>query len=155
MLSSGLMAGAVEAFRRRAGGWPGGLREGRECRTLAADSPYHFVFCRRPRGRRVGWSAVRLPQRSLRSEDRRTAEAALPLEQGSGRLAGRGLAGVFPQGGSGLRLVGLGCVVAPGAGAGRRTVWKGSGWRLSELGATGSGAVGGAGGSGEGGKAAR
>ena len=34
-------------------------------------------------------------------------------------------------------------------------VWKGSGWRLSELGATGSGAVGGAGGSGEGGKAAR
>ena len=40
-------------------------------------------------------------------------------------------------------------------GAGRRTVWKGSGWRLSELGATGSGAVGGAGGSGEGGKAAR
>ena len=146
MLSSGLMAGAVEAFRRRAGGWPGGLSEGRECRTLAADSPYHFVFCRRPRGRRVGWSAVRLPQRSLRSEDRRTAEAALPLEQGSGRLAGRGLAGVFPQGGSGL---------APGAGAGRRTVWKGSGWRLSELGATGSGAVGGAGGSGEGGKAAR
>ena len=114
MLSSGLMAGAVEAFRRRAGGWPGGLREGRECRTLAADSPYHFVFCRRPRGRRVGWSAVRLPQRSLRSEDRRTAEAALPLEQGSGRLAGRGLAGVFPQGGSGLRLVGLG--VRDGAG---------------------------------------
>ena len=42
--------------------------------------------------------------RSLRSEDNRTAEAALPLEQGSGRLAGRGLAGVFPQGGSGLRL---------------------------------------------------
>ena len=75
--------------------------------------------------------------------------------QGSGRLAGRGLAGVFPQGGSGPRLVGLGCVVAPGAGAGRRTVWKGSGWRLSELGATGSGAVGGAGGSGEGGKTAR
>ena len=34
-------------------------------------------------------------------------------------------------------------------------VWKGSGWRLSELGATGSGAVGGVGGSGEGGKAAR
>ena len=33
---------------------------------------------------------------------------------------------------------------APGAGAGRRMVWKGSGWRLSELGATGSGAVGGA-----------
>ena len=82
---------------------------------------------------------MRLPQRSLRSEDGRTAEAALPLGQGSGRLAGRGLAGVFPQGGSGLRLVGLGCVVAPGAGAGRRTVWKGSGWRLSELGATGSG----------------
>ena len=58
--------------------------------------------------------------RSLRSEDNRTAEAALPLGQGSGRLAGRGLAGVFPQGGSGLRLVGLGCVVAPGAGAGRK-----------------------------------
>ena len=104
MLSSGLMARTVEAFRRRAGGWPGGLREGRECRALAADSPYRFVFCRRPRGRRVGGSAVRLPQRSLRSEDGRTAEAALPLEQGSGRLAGRGLAGVFPQGGSGLRL---------------------------------------------------
>ena len=80
----------------------------------------------------------------VRSEDNRTAEAALPLEQGSGRLAGRGLAGVFPQGGSGPRLVGLGCAVAPGAGAGRRTVWEGSGWRLSELGATGSGAVGGA-----------
>ena len=38
---------------------------------------------------------------SLRSEDGRTAEAALPLEQGFGRLAGRGIAGVFPQGGSG------------------------------------------------------
>ena len=135
MLSSGLMARVFEAFRRRAGGWPGGLREDRECRTLAADSPYRFVFCRRPLGRRAGGSAVRLPQRSLRS---------VPLEQGSGRLAGRGLAGVFPQGGSGPRLVGLGCAVAPGAGAGRRTVWKGSGWRLSELGATGSGAVGGA-----------
>ena len=92
----------------------------------------------------MGWSAVWLPQRILRSEDGRTAVAALPLEQGSGRLAGRGLAGVFPQGGSGPRLVGLGCVVAPRAGAGRRMVWKGSGWRLSELGATGSGAVGGA-----------
>ena len=151
MLSSGLMAWAVEAFRWRAGGWPGGLREDRECRTLAADSPYRFVFCRRLRGRRAGGSAVRLPQWSLRSEDGRTAE----VEQGSGRLAGRGLAGVFPQGGSGPRLVGLGCAVVPGAGAGRRTVWKGSVWRLSELGATGSGAVGGAGGSGEGGKAAR
>ena len=94
----------------------------------------------------------------------RTAGAALPLEHGTGRLAGRGLAGVFPQGGSGPRLVVWGCVVAPGAGAGRRTVWKWSGWRLSELGATGSGAVGGAGGSGAvggaggsggGGKAAR
>ena len=73
-----------------------------------------LVFCRRPLGRRAGGSAVRLPQRSLRSEDNRTAEAALPLEQGSGRLAGRGLAGVFPQGGSGPRLVGLGCVVVPG-----------------------------------------
>ena len=77
MLSSGLMAGAVEAFRRRAGGWPGGLREDRECRALAADFPYRFVFCRRPRGRRAGGSAVRLPQWSLRSEDGRTAEAAL------------------------------------------------------------------------------
>ena len=101
-------------------------------------------------GQRCGYRG-----RSLRSEDNRTAEAALPLGQGSRRLAGRGLAGAFPQGGSGPRLVGLGCVVAPGAGAGRRMVWKGSGWRLSELGATGSGAVGGAGGSGEGGKAAR
>jgi len=125
MLSSGLMARAVEAFRRRAGGWPGGLSEGRECRALVADSPYRFVFCRRPLGRRAGGSAVRLPQRSLRSEDNRTAEAALPLEQGSGRLAGRGLAGVFPPGGSGPWLVGLGCAVVPGAGAGRRTVWKG------------------------------
>ena len=44
MLSSGLMAGAVEAFRRRAGGWPGGLSEGRECRALAADSPYRFLW---------------------------------------------------------------------------------------------------------------
>ena len=44
----------------------------------------------------------------------------------------------------GFGFVGLGCVVEPEAGAGRRTVWKGSGWRLSELGATGSGAVGGA-----------
>ena len=76
------MAGAVEAFRRRAGGWPGGLSGGRECRALAADSPYRFVFCRRPRGRRVGWSAVRLPQRSLRSEDGRTADTA-----GKGGLA--------------------------------------------------------------------
>ena len=125
MLSSGLMARVFEAFRRRAGGWPGGLREDRECRTLAADSPYRFVFCRRLRGRRAGGSAVRLPQWSLRSEDGRTAEAALLLEQGSGRLAGRGVAGVFPQGGSGLRLVGLGCAVVPGAGAGRRMVWKG------------------------------
>ena len=140
MLSSGLMAGAVEAFRRRADGWPGGLSEGRECRTLAADSPYRFVFCRWSRGHRVEGSAVRLPQRSLRSEDNRTADAALLLEQGSGRLTGRGLAGVFPQGGSGLRL----CSVGMRGGAGRRTVWKGSGWRLSELGATGSGAVGGA-----------
>ena len=79
MLSSGLMAGAVEAFRRRAGGWPVGLSVSRECRALAADSPYRFVFYRRPRGWRVGGSAVRLPQRSLRSEDGRTAEAALPL----------------------------------------------------------------------------
>ena len=106
-------------------------------------------------GRRVGGSAVRLLQRSLRSEDGGTAEAALPLGQGSGRLAGRGLAGAFPQGGSWLRLVGLGCVVAPGAGAGRRMVWEGSGRRLSEHGATGSGAAGGAGGSGGGGKAGR
>ena len=44
MLSSGLMAGAVEAFRRRAGGLPGGLSEGRECRALAADSPYRFYL---------------------------------------------------------------------------------------------------------------
>ena len=114
MLSSGLMAGAVEAFRRRAGGWPGGLSGDRECRALAADSPYRFVFDRRPRGRRAGGSAVRLPQRSLRSEDNRTAEAALPSGQGSGRLAGRGLAGVFPQGGSGLRL----CVRGVCGGAG-------------------------------------
>ena len=120
MLSSGLMAGAVEAFRRRAGGWPGGLSGGRECRALAADSPYRFVFCRRPRGRRVGGSAVRLPQRSLRSEDNRTAEAALPLEQGSGRLAGRGLAGVFPQGGSGRRLRASACRVWMCGGAGGR-----------------------------------
>ena len=110
MLSSGLMARVFEAFRRRAGGWPGGLSGSRECRTLAADSPYRFVFCRRPRGRRVGGSAVRLPQRSLRSEDGGTAEAALPLGQGSGRLAGRGLAGAFPQGGSGPRLWGAGRV---------------------------------------------
>ena len=73
-------------------------------------------------GQRCGYRG-----RSLRSEDNRTAEAALPLEQGSG-----------------LRLVVWGCAVVPGAGAGRRTVWKGSGWRLSELEATGSGAVGGA-----------
>ena len=79
MLSSGLMARVFEAFRRRAGGWPVGLSVSRECRALAADSPYRFVFYRRPRGRRVGGSAVRLPQRSLRSEDGRTAEAALPL----------------------------------------------------------------------------
>ena len=60
MLSSGLMAGAVEAFRRRAGGWPGGLREGRECRVLAADSPYRFVFAGGPgaavrEGQRCGY----------------------------------------------------------------------------------------------------
>ena len=65
-------------------------------------------------GRRVGGSAVRLLQRSLRSEDGGTAEAALPLGQGSGRLAGRGLAGAFPQGGSGPRLCGAG--VCGGAG---------------------------------------
>ena len=73
-------------------------------------------------GQRCGYRG-----RSLRSEDNRTAEAALPLEQGSGRLAGRGLAGAFPQGGSGLRLVVWGCVVAPGAGAGRRRYGKGQG----------------------------
>ena len=47
-------------------------------------------------GQRCGYRG-----RSLRSEDNRTAEAAPPLEQGSGRLAGRGLASVFLQGGSG------------------------------------------------------
>ena len=57
---------------------------------------------------------MRLPQRSLRSEDGGTAEAALSLGQGSGRLAGRGLAGAFPQGGSGPRLCGAG--VCGGAG---------------------------------------
>ena len=57
-------------------------------------------------GRRVGGSAVRLPQRSLRSEDGRTAEAALPLGQGSGRLAGRGLAGVFRREAPGFGLWG-------------------------------------------------
>ena len=101
-------------------------------------------------GQRCGYRG-----RSLRSEDRRTAEAALPLKQGSGRLAGRGLAGVFRREAPGFGLWGWECGMAPGAGAGRRMVWKGSGWRLSELGATGGGAVGGAGGSGEGGKAAR
>ena len=98
---------------------------------------------------------MRLPQRSLRSEDNRTAEAALPLGQGSGRLAGGGLRAFFRREAPGSGFIVWGCAVVPGAGAGRRMVWKGSGWRLSELGATGSGAVGGAGGSGEGGKAAR
>ena len=49
---------------------------------------------------------MRLPQRSLRSEDGRTAEAALPLGQGSGRLAGRGLAGVFRREAPGFGLWG-------------------------------------------------
>ena len=70
---------------------------------------------------------MRLPQRSLRSEDGGTAEAALSLGQGSGRLAGRGLAGVFPQGGSGLRLVGLGCVMEPGPVPEGRWYGKGQG----------------------------
>ena len=38
-------------------------------------------------GQRCGYRG-----RSLRSEDGRTTEAALPIGQGSGRLAGRGLA---------------------------------------------------------------
>ena len=70
-------------------------------------------------------------------------------------LPGGGLRAFFRREAPGSGFVVWGCAVVPGAGAGRRTVWKGSGWRLSELGATGSGAVGGAGGSGEGGKAAR
>ena len=70
-------------------------------------------------------------------------------------LPGGGLRAFFRREAPGSGFVGLGCVVAPGAGAGRRTVWKGSVWRLSELGTTESGAVGGAGGSGGGGKAAR
>ena len=98
---------------------------------------------------------MRLPQRSLRSEDGRTAGAALPLGQGSGRLAERGLRALFRREAPGPGFVARACVVEPGAGAGRRMVWNGSGWRLSELGATGSGAVGGAGGSGEGGTEAR
>ena len=97
MLSSGLMAGAVEAFRRRAGGWPGGLSEGRECRALAADSPYRF---------RVGGSAVRLPQRSLRSEDNRTAEAALPLGKAPDGLPGGGLRAFFRREAPGFGLWG-------------------------------------------------
>ena len=44
---------------------------------------------------------IKINSRNLPQIVGRTAEAALPLEQGSGRLAGRGLAGVFPQGGSG------------------------------------------------------
>ena len=59
-------------------------------------------------------------------------------------LPGGGLRAFFRREAPGFGFVCVGCVVAPGAGAGRRTVWKGSGWRLSELGATGSGAVGGA-----------
>ena len=59
---------------------------------------------------------MRLPQRSLRSEDGRTAEAALPLEQGSGRLAGRGLAGRFSAG----RLRASACGVGMCGGAGGR-----------------------------------
>ena len=49
---------------------------------------------------------MRLPQWSLRSEDGRTAEAALPLEQGSGRLAGRGLRAFFRREAPGLGLWG-------------------------------------------------
>ena len=52
-------------------------------------------------GQRCGYRG-----RSLRSEDRRTAEAALPLKQGSGRLAGRGLAGVFRREAPGFGLWG-------------------------------------------------
>ena len=70
-------------------------------------------------------------------------------------LPGGGLRAFFRREAPGSGLWGWECGMAPGAGAGRRTVWEGSGWRLSELGATGSGAVGGAGGNGEGGKAAR
>ena len=108
------MAGAVEAFRReafrrRAGGWPGGLREGRECRVLAADSPYRFVFAGGP------GAAVREGQRCGYRNGAcgvRTIARLRPLcpwsKAPDGRLAGRGLAGVFPQGGSGLRLCGSG-----------------------------------------------
>ena len=59
-------------------------------------------------------------------------------------LPGGGLRAFFRREAPGFGFVVWGCAVVPGAGAGRRTVWKGSGWRLSELGATGSGAVGGA-----------
>ena len=60
-------------------------------------------------GQRCGYRG-----RSLRSEDNRTAEAALPLEQGSGRLAGRGACGRFSAG----RLRASACGVGMCGGAG-------------------------------------
>ena len=59
---------------------------------------------------------IKINSRNLPQIVGRTADAALLLEQGSGLLAGRGLAGVFPQGGSGLRL----CSVGMRGGAGGR-----------------------------------
>ena len=59
-------------------------------------------------------------------------------------LPGGGLRVLFRREAPGPGFGARACVVEPGAGTGRRMVWKGSGWRLSELGATGSGAVGGA-----------
>ena len=53
-----------------------------------------LVFCRRPRGRRAGGSAVRLPQRSLRSEDGRTAEAAPGVWEGQRCAYRNGACGV-------------------------------------------------------------
>ena len=70
-------------------------------------------------------------------------------------LPGGGLRVLFRREAPGPGFVARACVVEPGAGAGRRMVWEGSGRRLSEHGATGSGAAGGAGGSGGGGKAGR
>ena len=70
-------------------------------------------------------------------------------------LPGGGLRALFRREAPGPGFGARACVVEPGAGAGRRMVWEGSGRRLSEHGATGSGAAGGAGGSGGGGKAGR
>ena len=119
MLSSGLMAGA-------------------------ADSPYRFVFCGGPEA--GVWDGQRCGCRNGSCGVRTGARLRplCPWGKAPDGLPGGGLRAFFRREAPDPGFVARACVVDQGAGAGRRMVWEGSGRRLSELGATGSGAEGGA-----------